>query len=221
METKEVPFEARQPGSKQAARRLRREGILPIVFYGPNTEPIPLQVDKKTLTTRVGSAGGSHLIRIQSDSPTLKDKVALIKEVQHHPVTGELIHMDLYEVDLTKKVTVRAPLRFVGKALGVTQGGILQPIVREIEIECLPTDIPDSIDVDVTELNIGNSLHLGDLSMPEGVEGVSEGDLTLVTVVAPTVIEAPKVEEAVPEAAEGAEGTAPAGEEKKEGESGS
>jgi large subunit ribosomal protein L25 len=127
-----------------------------------------------------------------------------VKEMQFHPITGDVIHADLYEVDLTAKITVRVPLHFVGKAAGVVRGGILQPIVREIEVECLPLDIPQFFDVDVSELDIGDSVHIDKLIMPEGVTVVSEPDLALVAVVPPTVEEAPAAAaEAVP--VEGAE----------------
>ena len=218
METIEVPIEPREPGSKRAAGRLRRGGKLPGVLYGRKAEPVPLQVSRKELSDRIAELGGSHLIRMKSKSPLLEDKVALIKEVQIHPVTGEVLHLDLYEVDLTRKISVKVPLHFVGKAQGVVKGGILQPVVREIEVECLPTDIPEFLNVEVSSLDVGQSLHVNDLQVPEDVVITSDLISTLVTVVAPTVEEAPKVEE-VPLAAPEAPGApTPAAEEKKEEE---
>jgi large subunit ribosomal protein L25 len=175
--------------------------------------------------SRVADLEGSHLIRIKSASPALADKVALVKELQYHPVTGEIIHADLYEVDLSERIRVKVPLHFVGKAAGVVRGGILQPIVREIDVECLPMDIPEFFNVEVSALDIGDSIHVAELTMPEGVAAASESDLTLVTVVPPSIEEAPTPAEAAPVAAEGAE-AAPAAaapeeakkEEKKEGE---
>lgn len=217
METIEVQIEPREPGNKRKARRLRRAGKLPGVFYGPKTAPVPLEVDRKDFSSRIADLGGSHLIRIKSSSPVLADKVALVKEMQFHPVTGAILHADLYEVDLTKRIRVKVPLRFVGKAEGVVRGGILQPIVREIEVECLPMNIPDYFNVEVTSLDIGHSLHIKELPMPEDVKAVYETDLTLVTVVPPTVEEAPAVEAPVV-AAEEAAAPAVAGEEEKEKE---
>ena len=217
METLEIPIELRDARNKRAARRLRRIGTLPGVFYGPKAEPIPLQVNKRELLKSIPDLEGSHLIRMKSESSDLRDKVALIKEIQVHAVTGEILHLDFYEVDLAEKLTVKVPLHFVGKPEGVIRGGILQPVVREIEVECLPSDIPPSLDVDVTPLDIGDTLHVSTLPMPVGVEAIYDTDFTLVTVVAPTVEET-KVDEAAAITPEGGEPAPGAAEEKKTGE---
>jgi len=215
LETIEISVDAREVGNKRVAGRLRRAGKLPGVFYGPKTNPIPLQVNTKELLGSVPDLEGSHLIRMKSKIPTLGDKVALIKDVQFHPVSGEVLHFDLYEVDLTQRILVKAPLHFVGKPKGVIQGGILQPIVREIEVECLPMDIPEFLNVDVTSLEIGHSFHVRDLQVPEGVLIPADLATTLVTVAAPIVEEAPKVEEAPLAVPEGAEAPTPGVEEEK------
>ena len=218
METIEIQVEPREAGAKGKAKQLRREGKLPGIFYGPKAESVPLELDRKDFLSRVAGLEGSHLIRIKSSSPLLAERVALVKEMQFHPVTGEVVHADLYEVDLSARIRVKVPLHFVGKAEGVVRGGILQPVVREIEVECLPMDIPEYFDVEVSSLDIGHSLHVKDLSIPEGVTAVYESNLTLVTVVPPTVEEAPAAAEVAPVAVEGAEAVAPAAEEKKEEE---
>ncbi|MGH7775329.1 MAG: 50S ribosomal protein L25 [Candidatus Binatia bacterium] len=218
METIELQIEPRERGSKGKAKQLRREGRLPGIFYGPKVETVPLEFNKKEFLSRVADLEGSHLIHIKSTSPLLADKVALVKGVQFHPVTGEVLHADFYEVDLTARIRVKVPLHFVGKAEGVVRGGILQPIVREIEVECLPMDIPEYLNVEVSSLDIGHSLHITDLSIPEGVVATDETNLTLVTVVPPTVEEAPAVE-AAPAVAEAAEAPAAAPEEKEKEES--
>ena len=218
METIEIQIEPRDAGTKGAVKRLRREGKVPGVFYGPKTPPVLLAVDRKQFSTRVAELEGSHLIRIKSDSPLLAEKVALVKETQLHPVTGEVMHADLYEVDLANRIRVNVPLHFMGKAVGVVRGGILQPIVREVEVECLPMDIPEYLNVEVSELDIGDSLHVTNLAMPEGVVAISEAGLTLVTVVPPSIEEAPTVEAPVA-VVEGAEAApAVAGDEKKKDE---
>jgi len=218
LETIEIHMEPREAGGKQKARRLRREGKLPGIFYGPKAQTIPLEIDTKEFATRVGGLEGSHLIRVRSASPLLADKVALLKEMQFHPVTGRVLHADFYEVDLTEKIQVKIPLHFVGKAEGVVRGGILQPILREIEVECLPMDIPEYINVEVSTLDIGDSLHITDLSVPEGVVPIYETNFTLVTVVPPSIEEAPVVEAPVA-AVEGVEAVAAQpGEKEAEGE---
>jgi len=218
LETIEIQVEPREAGAKGKAKQLRREGKLPGIFYGPKAESVPLELDRKDFLSRVAGLEGSRLIRIKSSSPLLAERVALVKEMQFHPVTGEVVHADLYEVDLSARIRVKVPLHFVGKAEGVVRGGILQPVVREIEVECLPMDIPEYFDVEVSSLDIGHSLHVKDLSIPEGVTAVYESNLTLVTVVPPTVEEAPAAAEVAPVAVEGAEAVAPAAEEKKEEE---
>lgn len=213
METLEIQVNTRQPGTKHQARRLRRDGKIPAILYGPKVQPVPLELNKKEFSTRVAGSEGSHLVRLKSASSTLADKVALVKAMQYHPISGEVIHADFYEVDLTAKIQVAVPLHFVGKAAGVVRGGILQPIVREIQVECLPLDIPEFFNVEVSALDIGDSIHVEELPMPEGVTAVFESDFALVTVATPTVEETPSATAAT------TEGTAPAApEEKKEAE---
>ena len=202
METLEIQAEAREVGNKRQARRLRRAGKIPGVLYGPKTPPVPLELNKREFSTRVAGLEGSHLVRLKSGSAALAAKVALVKEMQYHPISGDVIHADLYEVDLTARITVHVPLHFVGKAAGVVRGGILQPIVREIEVECLPLDIPEFFNVDVSALDIGDSVHIEELTMPEGVSVIAESNLPLVAVVPPTIEEAPTPAAAPVEGAE-------------------
>jgi large subunit ribosomal protein L25 len=215
LETLEIQADAREAGSKQKARRLRRAGKIPGILYGPKTQAVALEIDRKDFSSRVAGLEGSHLVRLKSASTALAGKVALVKEVQYHPITGEVVHTDFYEVDLTATIQVHVPLHFVGKAAGVVRGGILQPVVREIEVECLPLDIPEFFNVEVSELDIGDSVHIEDLAMPSGVTAIYESNFALVTVVPPTVEEAPA---AAPAAAEAAPTAAPQ-EETKEQES--
>lgn len=214
METLEIQVEARDVKNKREARRLRRDGKIPGVLYGPRTPAVPVELNKKEFSNRVAGLEGSHLIRLKSESAALASKVALVKEMQYHPITGDVIHTDLYEVDLTVKIQVNVPLHFVGKAAGVVRGGILQPIVREIEVECLPMDIPQFFNVEVSALDIGDAVHIEELQMPEGVSAIYETNLALVTVVPPSVEEAPV---AAPAVAEGVAVAPEAPAEQKEG----
>jgi len=215
LETLEIQVDARDKKRKRDAKRLLRSGKIPAILYGPKTAAVALELDKREFSTRVAGLEGSHLVRLKSQSTALADKVALVKEMQYHPINGEVIHADLYEVDLTAKITVNVPLHFIGKAEGVVRGGILQPIVREIEVECLPLDIPEFFNVDVSALDIGDSVHIEELGMPEGVTAVYESNMALVTVVPPSVEEAPA---AVAAPVEGAEAVVAAPEAKKESE---
>ena len=215
METLEIQVDARDKKRKRDAKRLLRSGKIPGVLYGPKTQTVALELDKREFTSRVAGLEGSHLVRLKSASSVLAEKVALVKDMQFHPISGDVIHADLYEVDLTATIQVRVPLHFVGRAAGVTRGGILQPIAREIEVECLPMDIPEFFNVDVSALDIGDSVHVAELAMPQGVLAVSEASLALVTVVTPTVEEAPTP---TTTAVEGAVAAPVTTEAKKEGE---
>ena len=199
METVEVPVETRQVGNKRDAGRLRRDGILPGVVYGRGTDGVAMQVNGRELRNRVGSLEGSHVLRFKSGADSLDGRLVLIKNVQYHPVTHAVAHIDFYEVDVTRKITVMVGLHFVGRAEGVVHGGVLQPIVRELEVECLPMDIPAQIEVDVSPLEIGHALKAGDITLPPDVVNHTP-DLTLVSVLAPTV--STLAEEGAEEAAE-------------------
>ena len=216
METLEIQVEARDKKRKRDAKRLLRSGKIPAILYGPKTPALTLELDKIEFSRRVAGLAGSHLVRLKSASEALAEKVALVKQMQYHPISGEVIHADLYEVDLTATIQVHVPLHFIGRAVGVGRGGILQPIVREIEVECLPLDIPEFFDVDVSALDIGDSVHVEDLAMSEGVTAVSEPSLALVAVVPPSIEEAPTPVAAPP--VEGVVAAPVVPEAKKEGE---
>ena len=194
METIEIEVEPREGRGKGAARALRRLGKVPAVLYGPRRDAIRVVLDSKDFETRVGSLTGSHLIRLKSSTTDIAGRLALVKELQRHPVSSSLVHADLYEVDVDTKIRVDVPLQFVGKCQGVELGGILQPIRREIEVLCLPTEIPDFLEVDVTALGIHDVVHVRDLKAPKGAEIQLDGDLTVVTV-QPPIVEEVKVEE--------------------------
>lgn len=200
METVEVSVESRRAGNKRDAGRLRRDGKLPGVVYGRGTGGVAMQVDQREISTRVGRLEGSHLLRLKSASDQLDGRLVLVKEVQYHPVTHAVAHIDFYEVDVSRKITVMVGLHFTGRAEGVVQGGVLQPIVRELEVECLPLDIPAQLEVDVSSLQIGHGLKAGDLTLPPNVVNHTP-DLALVSVLAPTV-STKEEEEAEGEAAE-------------------
>jgi large subunit ribosomal protein L25 len=219
MEEITLSVDARSDKGKGAARRLRRSGKVPGVFYGPKSAATPIAVDRKDFAAHVANLEGSHLIRFQSSTADLQKRVALVREVQHHPLTGNLLHIDFYEVDLTQRLTVTVPLHFIGKAKGVADGGILQPILREMEVECLPTDIPQYIEVDVTALSIHDAVHLAEVVMPANVTAVFETNEAVVTVLPPTVEEV-KVEAAAEGAAAEGAAAAPAAEAKDTKESG-
>ncbi len=216
MEMVEITVERRTGQGKSQARKLRRAGSIPAIFYGPKRTTLAVAIGAKEFDEKLAHLEGSHLIRLVNDGgkdAELHDKAVLLREVQRHPTTDAILHVDLFEVSLTERLTVSVPLRFVGKAAGVVDGGILQPILREIEVECLPTEIPDFIEVDVSPLGIHEAVHLADVQLPAGITLISEPTQTVVTVLPPTVEEtkpAAEAAEAVPVEGAPAEGAAPA-----------
>lgn len=202
---------------KSESRRMRTRGAVPGIFYGPKLEQaVPIELDSREFAKNIDVLEGSHLIQLQSDAGELAQKMVLLREVQRHPVTGRVLHTDFYEVDLTQKLEVEVSLHFTGKPVGALEGGILQPIVREVTVRCLPTEIPNYIEVDVTPLDIHDALHIEDLKFPEGVEPVFDDNFTVVTVQPPTVEEVPvAAAEAAP--VEGAAAPAAEGSAKAEG----
>ncbi len=184
-------LETRKGTGKGISRRLRREGRLPGIFYFRGAENIPFSVNKKELSTLLGSESG--LLNVVFDG---KDqKKCIVREIQFDPLTNAPIHIDFLGITLTEKITVSVPIQLVGVPNGVkNEGGILQHHAREIEVECLPTDIPERIEIDVTELNIGDSIHSSSISLDK-VKILADDDMVIANVGAPRVIE-----EEVPEA---------------------
>lgn len=206
METLILEVERRSARGKGPARRVRRQGKIPAVFYGAKADSVSLTVDARDFGRRIARLEGTHLIELRSTEAAIDKRMVLLREVQSDPVTGAPVHADFYEVALDRAIEVKVPLHFEGKAEGVTLGGILQPIVRELTVLCLPTNIPDFIAVDVSALKIHDSIHLADLQLPEGVTSTLEEGETIVSVLPPTVEAKPaEGEEAAP-----VEGVAPA-----------
>ena len=203
----------RKEKGKEVAKKLRREGMLPAVVYGHKTDPIPLTLELKQLISLLGGGKSeSKLINLSVEgNGGPSEKTVMIKELQIDPLTRHYLHIDFFEVSMDEEVTLSLPIELTGDAAGVEMGGVLQQVRRELEIKCLPSQIPESISVDVSALNIGDSIHLKDLSLPSGIKVLEDEDLTIVTILAPTVEKEPVAEE-IEEAAEAAEAVA---EEKK------
>jgi len=204
METVMLNVEARQVTSKGDSGRLRRAGKVPAVFYGPGKVGQAVCVDAREFRIKLDGVEGSHLIQLLSPAAEINEKMVLLKEVQRHPVTSLPMHIDFYEVDVTKPIEVTVPLHFVGKAQGVTAGGLLQSLRREITVECLPREIPEFINVDVSGLGLHDAIHIAELTLPAGVKAVYDTNDAVVTVAAPVAEEKPAVEATEVVATEGA-----------------
>ncbi len=196
---------AREESGKGVARKLRAAGRIPGVLYGPRNAPVPLSVNTHDFNRMLERAKGERILF----TLTLKrgeeeeQRLALIKELQLHPVNDRIIHIDFYEVFMDQEIHVTVPVAYVGKARGVEmEGGMLEIKRRSLNIACFPQNIPDRIEVDVTDLGLGDAIHIGDVTPPEGVRIIDPARLTLVTVVATAAAaEAAEEEEEEEEAA--------------------
>jgi large subunit ribosomal protein L25 len=187
--------EPRTNVGRSAVRQLRARGLIPAVIYGGKDKPQPLQVTARDINTMMSHASGENVLvelEITGDGST---RTALVQEVQHSPVGGEIRHVDFHAISMDQMIQAEVPLEPTGTAVGVkTFGGLLEQSLRALAIECLPGDLPDRITVDVSQLNIGDSIHVRDIQLPPGVAPKVQPDLTAFSVVAPIVEEAPVVE---------------------------
>lgn len=195
---------------KSGAREIRKEGNIPAVLYGKGTETLSLVINPSELKEALSTAAGENTlleIRVKDGEEDIK-KLSLLREIQYDFLTSKPIHLDFQALDMDQKITVSVPVQIEGKSIGVKEGGILEEILREISVECLPTDIPNSFIVDVSELEVGHSIHVNVLEIKEGISILHEQEDTILTVLAPKVevveIEEVEGEEGV-EGAEGAE----------------
>jgi len=205
MERPVLTAEIREGVGKEKAKKLRTKGLIPAIFYGPRSQTIPLVIDYKELTKVLQTEAGENvLIDLDIRKGAQSDrKVVMVKDIQIDPLQRIALHTDFYEVAMDEMVTVEVPVHLIGKPEGTKMGGILDQVRRMIQIQCLPGDIPKSIDIDVSALKIGDSIHIQDIQV-EKAKIISETNFTIATVV-PPVVEEKVVEAVAPEAAEGAE----------------
>ncbi len=205
-----IKCEKRDAFGKNASRRLRREGMVPAVLYGGNQPGTHLALQKTDVFGILRSESGENTIfKAVFDS---ESRDAMIKELQLDPVTDEILHIDLIQIAMDKAIKVSVPISVTGDAVGVkAEGGFVDLITREVEVECLPKDIPESIEVDISSLHLHESIKVENISSPPGVEIMSDPQTLIVLIEAPT-----KEEEIVPEAEEEEEGEVMAEEEQPE-----
>jgi large subunit ribosomal protein L25 len=191
--------EPRVGKGKGPAHQLRGTGRIPAIVYGPETEPTQVAVEERAFRTAMKQAAGqSTLFTLSVDG---KQNKVILREIQRDPVSNKVLHLDFHAISMNKPIHIAIPVHFTGISKGVkTEGGIMQVVMREVEISCLPTDIPEFVEVDVTELGIGDSVHISKLVIPNATI-LGEPTRTVVVISAPTII---KVE--TPAAVEGAEG---------------
>ena len=229
MEITELAAQVRKEQKKGPARRLRQQGFVPAIFYGRAAENILIAVKNNELIKLHKDKKDHSFIKLIIDdgSKTKIEKLSLIKELQVQPLTGKFYHADFYEVDMKNKLTFEVSLRYIGKAIGVENGGELQHIKREVKVSCLPANLPDHIDVDVSTLDIGDSIKVKELLIAPGITILDPPDAAVAAVAVIKVVKPTPAEEEAAAAATAAAATAattgkdaPAAEEKTEKEKG-
>jgi large subunit ribosomal protein L25 len=205
MEATELKASTRKESGKGPARRLRKEGLIPAVFYGGGGDAVLLSVNAAHLLKIIKQKRDNIFIKLLIYGEERQEKLTLMKELQIEPVSRRFYHADFYEIRMDRKLTLDIPLHFVGTPVGVQNGGELQHLKRNMKVSCLPSDLPDFFEVDVSGLDIGNSLKVQDIKVPEGITVLDPGDVGLAMVAIVKVL-VPQAEAAVEEAAAPAEG---------------
>jgi large subunit ribosomal protein L25 len=207
--------ERRTATGRSAVRKLKANGVVPAVIYGAKDKPEALQVSRRDINAMLSHAAGENiLVELEIAG---KNRLALVQEIQHAPVGGAVLHVDFHAVSADEVIHSEVPLEPIGIANGVkNMGGLLEQSLRSLAIECLPRDLPDVIKVDVSALDIGNAIHVREIKLPSGVTTKVQPDLTVFSVLAPTVEEEP----AAAAAAEAAAGPEVIREKKEEPEAG-
>ncbi len=200
----------RRDTGKGPTRRMRREGLVPAVIYGPETGSVSIAVEPLALTHALSGPLRTNTVLnlVVEDAPEgfPEETHAIVRDYQYHPVSRELLHVDFFIVDVERPIDVEVPLIAVGRSAGEQLGGTLTQPYRQLPVTCLPPDIPASVEYDITEVELNDTVQVKDLSIPEGVEVALEPETTVLAVVTPRAVEEEKAEEeAEGEEAEGEE----------------
>lgn len=197
MQLASLKAKSRKAGGKGPARQLRRDGAIPGVLYGGGGQPVTLAFNTREFEHLIHGRTGEHaIVQLDVEDDAALSSPALLKEVQHHPVRGSILHVDFQRIRLDERITTRVPIVLTGQAKGVVEGGVMDHQLREVEVQCLALEVPDSISVDVSNLGIGDTLHVAQLMAPENVTIVTDPDRNVVAVHAPRLLRAAAAEAA-------------------------
>lgn len=177
----------RTRAGRGGARRVRRSGLIPAVIYGRNTQPQNIEVNAHEFEKLLHhSISENLLLDLTVEGDSRPKRLALVREVQHHPLTGRVLHVDLHEIAEDEKVTVFVPVETVGEPIGVkTAGGVLEHLVFKLRVRALPQNLPDVIKLDVSHLNVGQAIHIGEITPPPGTEILGDKNIAVVAVAMP------------------------------------
>jgi large subunit ribosomal protein L25 len=184
----QLKAKSRAETGRGRVKQLRSHGAIPGIVYGGHTKPVTIAIDAEAFTKALHHATSENVLvdlQVEEDGKT-KNRLALIQEVQHHPVTDKVLHVDFHEVSATEKLRTAVPVRAVGEPAGVkTGGGILEYVMRDLRVECLPKDLPEVIEINVETLEIGQGIHVGDIKPPAGVTLLDQKEQAVFIVAAP------------------------------------
>ncbi|MDO9573772.1 MAG: 50S ribosomal protein L25 [Candidatus Contubernalis sp.] len=208
MERLELIAQAREVSSKGQMNDKRKMDVVPAVVYGKKVDNTLVSVGRKELFQALNtSAGANILIDLLIEGDKERKETVMVKEIQKHPIKDIFLHVDFIGISLEDKIQVKVPISFIGEPVGVKEGGVPSIQLREVFVETLPTNIPEYLEVDISQLDIGASLNVSDLQIPEGAEVIGDPEETIISVLAPTkeepVDEDGLLEEGAEEAAEG------------------
>jgi large subunit ribosomal protein L25 len=194
-----LPAETRERAGKGASRALRRSGRVPAVVYGGNEEPLAVHVEEKELVRQLGTGHFfNSIVEVEVDGKSVR---TLPKDVAFHPVSDRPLHADFLRVSKDARVHVNVPVVFVNeeKSPGLKRGGVLNIVRHDLDLVCAPDSIPDEVAIDVTGLNVGDSIHINDVKLPSGVEsGISDRDFTIATIIAPSGLKSEEGDNSTP-----------------------
>ena len=214
MDIQTIKVATRTETGKGAARRRRVKGEIPAVVYGEGAESLPIVINTKAFGVLLHGGQGEHaIVQLEVEGKPDLGGPSMLKDVQHHPIRNQVMHADFQRIALDKVIQTHIPIKLVGCCVGIVEGGVPDQHMRELNIECLPLEVPEHFEIDITDITIGGRLHVSDLVTPEGMRILTEDDRTIISIHAPRV-----VEEAVTEgeAVEGEEATETAAAEESE-----
>lgn len=182
MEQRVLTIESREELGKGPCRRLRGKGRVPAVIYGKGIDPITVSVDRKELSAAIAGEGGQNQLISLKGETALDGQLVIVADMVRDCLMGEPIHVDLHKVNLAEKVKVKVPVNLVGTAIGVKEGGMLDFLMHTIELECLASQIPAHIDLDISGLGMGESLHIADVKVSDGIKMLEDQKATVVNI---------------------------------------
>jgi large subunit ribosomal protein L25 len=186
----EISAETRQRSGTAPMGRLRKEGLVPAVVYGRNHDNTNVKINAKAFFNLIKDQESDNLlVNLQIDGD--KNQLALIQDIQHDHLKGGILHVDFHAVDMDETINASVPLHFVGEAEGVKAGGQMDIMLHNIPVVCTPKTLPDRIDVDLTPIGVGSSIHVGDLKLPEGVKTKFNSSVIILSISTPRVVETP------------------------------